>query len=103
MAWLSPSEARLQDGLHDLGVRPNRRVACEPMFEREEKKQTGRLAGILDLLVDFATLGEYGLEPVAVTAGRCERDGLRAAWEALATSRRGECRDGTCQAARAHA
>jgi len=61
------------------------------MFDREDKKRTGRLAGILDLAIDFATLGEYGLEPIAV-AGGCERDGLRTAWEALATPRRGDCR-----------
>jgi len=72
------------------------------MFDREEKKLTGRLAGFLDLAVDFATLGEYGLEPVAAT-GRCERDGLRTAWEALATSHRGECRGGACDAGAAAA
>ncbi len=48
----------------------------------------------LDLVVDFATLGEYGVEPLdeseaACAAGRCELDGRRAAWEAIATPRRG--------------
>ncbi len=48
----------------------------------------------LDLVVDFATLGEYGLEPLdgpeAACAGeRCELDGRRAGWEAIATPRRG--------------
>jgi len=51
----------------------------------------GKMAGAIDLLVDFATLGEYGLE-AAPADGRCEQDGLRAAWEALAPSRRGSCR-----------
>ena len=48
----------------------------------------------LDLVVDFATLGEYGLEPiegaeVACAGERCELDGRRAAWEAIAAPRRG--------------
>jgi hypothetical protein len=62
------------------------------MFERREKL-AGRMAGAIDLLVDFATLGEYGLEPLPAD-GRCELDGQRAGWEALATSRRGSCREG---------
>ena len=33
---------------------------------------TGRLADAVDLLIDFATLGEYGLEPVGRTAPSCE-------------------------------
>jgi hypothetical protein len=31
-----------------------------------------RLAGAVDLLIDFATLGEYGLEPAARPAPACE-------------------------------
>ena len=31
-----------------------------------------RLADAVDLLIDFATLGEYGLEPAARTAPACE-------------------------------
>jgi hypothetical protein len=31
-----------------------------------------RLAGAADLLIDFATLGEYGLEPAARPAPACE-------------------------------
>lgn len=31
-----------------------------------------RLAGAVDLLIDFATLGEYGLEPTAGPAPACE-------------------------------
>ena len=63
------------------------------MFERRQDI-AGRVAGAVDLLVDFATLGEYGLEPLPAD-GRCELDGQRAGWEALATSRRGSCRDVT--------
>jgi hypothetical protein len=61
------------------------------MFERRENI-AGRVAGAIDLLVDFATLGEYGLEPLPAD-GRCELDGRRAGWEALATLRRGSCRE----------
>lgn len=74
------------------------------MFERREKI-AGRVAGAIDLLVDLATLGEYGLEPLPAD-GRCELDGHRAGWEALATSRRGSCREATrtgAARARAHA
>lgn len=33
---------------------------------------TDRLTDAVDLLIDFATLGEYGLEPVGRTAPSCE-------------------------------
>jgi hypothetical protein len=33
---------------------------------------TGRLTDAVDLLIDFATLGEYGLEPAGRTAPTCE-------------------------------
>jgi len=33
---------------------------------------TGRLTDAVDLLIDFATLGEYGLEPVGRTPPTCE-------------------------------
>lgn len=60
------------------------------MFERRQSF-AGRMAGAIDLLVDLATLGEYGLEPLPAD-GCCELDGRRAGWEALATPRRGSCR-----------
>jgi hypothetical protein len=51
----------------------------------------------VDLLIDFATLGEYGLEPRSAV-GRCRertsrrpRAGRRPGWEASATARRGAC------------
>jgi hypothetical protein len=34
-----------------------------------------RLADAFDLLIDFATLGEYGLEPAARPAPACESRG----------------------------
>ena len=60
------------------------------MFESQDRF-AGRLAGAVDLVVDFATLGEYGLEAVSAN-GRCEQDGCRAGWEAFAMPRRGDCR-----------
>jgi hypothetical protein len=33
---------------------------------------TARLTDAVDLLIDFATLGEYGLEPVGRTTPSCE-------------------------------
>lgn len=59
-----------------------------------------RLMGGLDLLIDFATLGEYGLEELPADGPGCERIGrTRVApltrrgsaptgWEALAPARR---------------
>ena len=72
------------------------------MFERSEKLSR-RIADRIDLLVDLATLGEYGLELEAAKAERCELDGRRAAWEALATPRRGDCPPGTTSRAREQA
>jgi hypothetical protein len=40
------------------------------MFDTK-KSLTGRLTSATDLLIDFATLGEYGLEPVGRTPERC--------------------------------
>ena len=33
---------------------------------------TGRLTDAVDLMIDFATLGEYGLEPVGRTEPSCD-------------------------------
>jgi hypothetical protein len=33
---------------------------------------TGRLTDAVDLLIDFATLGEYGMEPVGRPGASCE-------------------------------
>jgi hypothetical protein len=41
------------------------------MFDSKQTL-TGRLTDAVDLLIDFATLGEYGLEPVGRTAPSCE-------------------------------
>jgi hypothetical protein len=36
---------------------------------------TARLTDAVDLIIDFATLGEYGLEPVAEPRRHCEGRG----------------------------
>jgi len=41
------------------------------MFD-SSKTISGRLADAVDLTIDFATLGEYGLEPVDRPASPCE-------------------------------
>jgi hypothetical protein len=46
-------------------------VPYEPMFDSKQTL-TNRLADAADLLIDFATLGEYGLEPVGRTTQPCE-------------------------------
>jgi hypothetical protein len=79
-------------------VRGNPQYA-EPMFDTRENLRN-RLMDAIDLVVDIATLGEYGIEPLeAVDApcagGRCEQDGRKTAWEALVTPRRGS----RCEAA----
>jgi hypothetical protein len=41
------------------------------MFD-SRKTLTGRLTDAVDLMIDFATLGEYGLEPVSSGQRPCE-------------------------------
>ena len=55
-----------------------------------------RILSGVDLLLDFATLGEYGLEPLPADGHRRERADRRSAerrpgWEAPTTTRRGAC------------
>jgi hypothetical protein len=54
-----------------------------------------RVLGAVDLAIEFATLGEYGLEEVELPArdvtcqhARRERSGRRAGWNSLARPRR---------------
>jgi hypothetical protein len=42
------------------------------MFDTKKTQATDRIADALDLMIDFATLGEYGLEPVSPTPQLCE-------------------------------
>jgi hypothetical protein len=41
------------------------------MFDSKQTLTT-RLTDAVDLMIDFATLGEYGLEPVGRTSPSCE-------------------------------
>jgi hypothetical protein len=50
-----------------------------------------RMLGAVDLAVDFATLGEYGLEPLPADGPCRERPGHVTGWEALTRARRGRC------------
>lgn len=42
------------------------------MFETEKTSFTHQVADAVDLAIDFATLGEYGLEPVEAPIRTCE-------------------------------
>ena len=46
----------------------------EPMFDTTKAPITHQVADAIDLAIDFATLGEYGLEPVQAAGSRrpCE-------------------------------
>ena len=45
----------------------------EPMFDTTKTSFTHQVTDAIDLAIDFATLGEYGLEPATRPAGRsCE-------------------------------
>lgn len=67
-------------------------------MSKTKEQLMNRAAGAVDLLIDFATLGEYGLEPVgAPGAGACEgaaQDFSWDGWEALGRARRGGCQRG---------
>lgn len=59
------------------------------MTSRETFAQ--RCLGAVDLAIDFATLGEYGLEPLPEDRPCRERSGHPTGWEALATARLRGC------------
>ncbi len=42
------------------------------MFETKTTPTATRLTDAVDLIIDFATLGEYGLEPVGPAPRSCE-------------------------------
>jgi hypothetical protein len=64
---------------------------------KERTDLRDRLVGGIDLTIDFATLGEYGLEPVSATDAGCEGSDQESCgftwsgWEALASARRRGC------------
>src|SRR5262245_13586713 len=47
----------------------------EPMFDTNKTSFTHQVADAIDLAIDFATLGEYGLEPVQASSRACEGRG----------------------------
>jgi hypothetical protein len=59
------------------------------MFD-SRKNISARLADAADLLIDFATLGEYGLEPVGRAAPSCEARHRQAPTAASRPRRLGE-------------
>jgi hypothetical protein len=54
-------------GLPSEGLR-----TVEPMFETTKTSFSHQVADAVDLAIDFATLGEYGLEPVDRASRPCE-------------------------------
>lgn len=95
MALQSPLRRFMQPVLQNMRSVRARPHSGEPMFDSKTKIRN-RLVDTFDLVVDFATLGEYGLEPLeaaeeACAGGRCDHDGRRAGWEAATTPRRGSC------------
>jgi len=55
----------------------------------EPDSLVARVMDVLDLVIDFATLGEYGLESVPADGSGGEGTGRNTGWEALAPARRG--------------
>lgn len=48
-----------------------------------------RAIDVLDMVIDFATLGEYGLEEAPADGPGGEGTGRKTGWEVLAPARRG--------------
>jgi hypothetical protein len=77
-------------------------LACPSVRSRNETSKCigQRILGAIDLAIDIATLGEYGLEPLPADAGGLadgpcrERPGHQTGWEAFAKARRGDCSAG---------
>jgi hypothetical protein len=59
--------------------------------DQKQREIARRVLCAVDLAIDFATLGEYGLEPLPA-GGPCRKQpGHRIGWEGFATARRGGC------------
>jgi hypothetical protein len=61
----------------------------ELMFD-PKTKLSARLTDAVDLMIDFATLGEYGLEPVGRTSPSCEARRRTSSTPARSSQRRRE-------------
>src|SRR3954447_2600888 len=67
---------------------------AESHRRQRDSRRLARLLSGVDLAIELATLGEYGLEPLPAEAPcRTRRSTPTSAWEALPTfrGRRGEC------------
>ncbi len=74
MRFLSLCEHRLQDPLHEHTYCPTPLLAS-PGMKMKITRMSNSLLGAVDLAIDFATLGEYGLEPAAADASCRTRSG----------------------------
>ena len=74
--------------------------APESHRPRRHSRRLARLLSGIDLAIDVATLGEYGLEPLPAEGPPCEASGQLPGWEAPAVlgPRRGTCGRGPIQA-----
>jgi len=63
------------------------------MIKNRETSLAQRVLGAVDLAIDFATLGEYGLEPIAADRGRRGRSAHPTARDSAPAPapRRGAC------------
>jgi hypothetical protein len=68
--------------------------------EHGQNSLSQRVLGAVDLAIDFATLGEYGLETWPEETGCRRRSGHPAGWEAPATPRQRGCSARTAAARR---
>jgi hypothetical protein len=70
---------------------PDAFLVSPAMNDRISRSFAQRALGAIDLAIEFATLGEYGLEPLPAS-GRCrERSGHVSGREALAAARPRGC------------
>lgn len=82
--------------------RPSGALRSLPAMTALAHRLSTRFASGLDLLIDFATLGEYGLEPVDGADLGCGRIGCESGWEAFAPGRLRGCETGPGQARPTH-
>ena len=66
-----PPGTKSQESSAESGRRPRAPLDYEPMFDSKQTL-TERITDAVDLMIDFATLGEYGLEPADGAAPSCE-------------------------------
>jgi hypothetical protein len=78
-------------------------IAPEATDHRRHRRgrRLARLLSGVDLVIDLATLGEYGLEPLPAEGPCRESGGHKPGWEALASTSR--ARRGGCGTDRVHA